>query len=93
LQQRLPPRNAAVSFCTGGYMSDKPTRYFTPSQEARLLNLKPAAQTVMLQIIAILQHSETTGDLIGDDFIDLIDALIAEARERREYYREFLPTD
>lgn len=60
---------------------------YTPSQRHRLCQLQGAARWIFQEVLASMQDAEELGGPDGPDYVALMEAIIEEATERREYFR------
>lgn len=60
---------------------------YTPSQRHRLHRLCGSAKRIFEEVLDAMQNAEEPGGPEGADYLALLEAIILEAVERREYYR------
>lgn len=66
-------------------MTYEPT--YSPSQKHRLHQLRGPAKWIFEEVLSSMQSAEELGDPEGTDYVALMEAIIQEAAERREYFR------
>jgi|CXWL01.1.fsa_nt_gi hypothetical protein len=59
----------------------------TPSQRQRLDQLRGSAKWMFEEVLNAMQNAEALGGPEGPDYVALMEAIILEAAERREYFR------
>ena len=59
----------------------------TPSQRQRLQHLCGPAKWIFEEVLSSMQNAEELGGPEGPEYVALMDAIIQEAVERREYVR------
>jgi hypothetical protein len=62
-------------------------RVYEPSVRERILGLPSAARWIFEEVLEAMQNAEELGGPEGDHYMALMDAIIQEATERRDYYR------
>lgn len=62
-------------------------RVYEPSVRQRIQRLPFAARWVFEHVLDAMQNAEELGGPEGDHYVALMDAIIEEAAERRDYYR------
>ncbi|MCC6228543.1 MAG: hypothetical protein IT432_04875 [Phycisphaerales bacterium] len=60
---------------------------YTPSQRHRLHQLCGPAKWIFEEVLNSMQHAEALGGPEGSEYVALMEAIIQEAAERREYVR------
>lgn len=65
-------------------------RVYEPSVARRIERLAFPARRVFEQVLDAMQDAEELGGPEGDHYVALLDAIIEEAVERRDYYRSTL---
>jgi hypothetical protein len=60
---------------------------YEPSVLERIHKLPSSARRLFEQILETMQYAEELGGPEGDHYVALMDAIIEEATERRDYYR------
>lgn len=60
---------------------------YTPSQRQRLHQLRGPAKWIFEEVLTSMQNAEELGGPEGPDYVALMEAIIQEAAERREYFR------
>jgi hypothetical protein len=62
-------------------------RVYQPSVARRIQRLPLSARWVFEQVLDAMQNAEELGGPEGEHYAALMDAIIEEAAERRDYYR------
>ncbi|MCP9801801.1 hypothetical protein [Synechococcus sp. RedBA-s] len=62
---------------------------YTASQKARIDRLPPTARLAFIDTLACLQNFEEIGGPEGNEYLDLMMAIIEEAWERHAYCRNY----
>jgi hypothetical protein len=60
---------------------------YEPSVLERIHRLPNSARRLFKQVLETLQHADELGGPEGGAYVALMEAIIAEAAERRDYYR------
>lgn len=63
---------------------------YTPSQRARLARMSATARVVFTDVLAAIQQAEEIGGPEGQDYLILMEAVMEEATERRDYCRDHI---
>ena len=63
---------------------------YTPSQRARLARLSSTAREVFTEVLGAIQQAEEIGGPEGQDYLCLMEAVMEEATERRDYCRDHI---
>lgn len=61
---------------------------YSRSQEARLARLHESTREYFAAVLSVLQKVEDIGGPEGLEYLRLMEAVIEEAAERRDYYRD-----
>jgi len=62
-------------------------RVYEPSVVERINRLPFPARWIFEEVLEAMQNAEELGGPEGDHYLALMDAIIEEAQERRDYYR------
>ena len=62
-------------------------RVYTPEQNHRIESLPWSARRIFRNLLEALQDAEEIGGPEEGDYLALMDAIIQEAMERRDYFR------
>lgn len=63
---------------------------YTPSQRVRLARLSSTARVIFTDVLAGIQQAEEIGGPEGQDYLLLMEAVMEEATERRDYCRDHI---
>lgn len=62
-------------------------RVYPPTTTQRINGLPFAARWIFHEVLNAMQNAEELGGPEGDQYVALMDAIIQEATERRDYFR------
>jgi len=62
-------------------------RVYEPSVQDRINKLPFPARWIFKEVLEAMQNAEELGGPEGDHYLALMDAIVQEATERRDYYK------
>lgn len=65
-------------------------KVYSPAQEARLTRLCPSGRHCLMYVLAAMQTAEIIGGPEGEEYLTLMEAIVEEATERRDYCRDHI---